>query len=128
MSTELRLEFPTPSPEMLAMQPWRADPRWLNARKWRLADIPGETAADGLVRGVRGLYEMYLIEVEYQSQNSALAAMRSFREDPRWLQARADYTDEREGEDPDAKYVRCVKAAARMHDIEKEYKSRTSTT
>ncbi len=45
-----------------------------------------------------------------------------FRSDPEWQQARRDYIDdERDGEDYDAVYVRRIKAASRMHDIEKRY-------
>ncbi len=49
-----------------------------------------------------------------------------FRDDPEWQQARQDYIDdERDGEDHDDVYVRRIKAASRMHDIEKRYRPTT---
>ncbi len=72
MTTEPRMEFPEPTPEMLARQPWRADPRWIDARERWVADLaPGETADAGFVRGIRCLYEMYLIEVAYETRTSS---------------------------------------------------------
>ncbi len=65
-----RLEFPVPSPELLAEQPWRSDPRWVDARERWVADVPGEGADAGFVRGIRCLYEMYLIEVEYEPRTA----------------------------------------------------------
>ncbi len=129
MSTKPRMEFPEPTPELLARQPWRADPRWVDARERHMADIPGETADAGFVRGIRGLYEMYLVEAEYESKNPALANMRNFRTDPRWLRARAAYIeDQRDDEDEEEAYARRVDAAVRLRDIEKEYLPKTSNT
>ncbi len=49
----------------------------------------------------------------------------AFRNDPEWQQARQDYIDdERDGENHDDVYVRRIKAASRMHDIEKRHKAR----
>ncbi len=49
----------------------------------------------------------------------------AFRADPEWRRARRDYVDdERDGENHDDVYVRRIKAATRMHDIEKQYKAR----
>ncbi len=60
--------FPAPSPEMLAREPWRADPRWVAAREESVAGKrPGETANDTLARGMAALQEMYRIEVEHGS-------------------------------------------------------------
>ncbi len=51
-----------------------------------------------------------------------------YRNDPEWQQAQLDFTDdERDGEDHDAVYVRRIKAASRMHDIETQYKARAES-
>ncbi len=51
-----------------------------------------------------------------------------FRDNPEWQQARQDYVDdERDGEDHDDVYVRRIKAASHMHDIEKQHKARAES-
>lgn len=128
---EPRLEFPEPTADLLAAEPWRADARWIEARDRSVRDaLPGETANERLVAGIRAQYDMYLVAAEYELRTRpAQTAPAGPRDDLRWLQARADYIDdEREGEDHDAVYVRRVKASVVMHDIEKEYKARNRTT
>ena len=68
--TELR-NFPEPSPEMVARQPWRADPRWIAARnEWVSDDLPGETANARLARGMTSLMDMYRIEAEHEARTT----------------------------------------------------------
>lgn len=53
---------------------------------------------------------------------------RDHRTDPEWLQAHADFVDDQRPDevDEDEVYVRRIKAATRLHDIETSYRRRAS--
>lgn len=58
--------FPEPSEEMLACEPWRADPRWLAAYAESVSEKrDDETASDRFARGCAAHMEMYRVAVEY---------------------------------------------------------------
>ncbi len=60
--------FPEPSPDMLAREPWRADPRWIAARDESVSDKRAdETAAERLIRGLNAEMEMFRIRVEHEA-------------------------------------------------------------